>query len=156
MTMLTEIWAHIPEPNIRFRVHGLPQTKGSTKAIYIEKLKRAITTNANPKNKGWAALVASVAQEYAPKEGLWTGPVAVYLHFYLYPPKTLLKKEKFKTIRPAKRPDLDKMVRSVNDALTGIIFDDDKQIVNAHEVKQYSTSPGVEILIINLDGKGAV
>lgn len=55
--------------------------------------------------------------------------------------------------RPPVRPDLDKLARAVGDALTGVCYHDDAQIVNLHATKYYVTPsgrlsvPGVEIRV---------
>lgn len=55
--------------------------------------------------------------------------------------------------RPPVRPDLDKLARAVGDALTGVCYHDDAQVVNLCAAKYYATSsgrlsvPGVEIRV---------
>ena len=55
--------------------------------------------------------------------------------------------------RPPVRPDLDKLARAVGDALTGVCYHDDAQVVNLCAAKYYVTPagrlsvPGVEIRI---------
>ena len=44
-----------------------------------------------------------------------------------------------------RRPDLDKLQRAVLDALTGVLFSDDGQVVQLAAVKQYG-QPGVHIV----------
>lgn len=138
---------------IEFNVYGVPQTKGSTKAFMPEGARFPIITNDNPRNKSWAALVSSVAQDYAPKDGLWEGAVLIILDFVLTPPKELLKKDRYKTTPMTTKPDWDKIARSCCDALSGIIFKDDKQIIDASVRKGYGLSPGVVITLIHLGDK---
>lgn len=55
--------------------------------------------------------------------------------------------------RPPVRPDLDKLARAVGDALTGVCYRDDAQVVNLCAAKYYVTPsgrlsvPGVEIRV---------
>jgi len=55
--------------------------------------------------------------------------------------------------RPTARPDLDKLARAMGDALTGVCYRDDAQIVNLCVAKYYVTDagrlsvPGVEIRV---------
>lgn len=55
--------------------------------------------------------------------------------------------------RPPVRPDLDKLARAVGDALTGICYHDDAQVVNLCAAKYYVmpsgrlSAPGVEIRV---------
>jgi Holliday junction resolvase RusA-like endonuclease len=49
--------------------------------------------------------------------------------------------------RPTKKPDLDNLAKSVLDALNGVIYQDDSQIVSLHMTKVYSQYPGIDLLI---------
>lgn len=50
-------------------------------------------------------------------------------------------------IRPVEKGDVDNYFKSVTDPLTGLIWVDDAQIVEAHISKFYSTDPRVEIKV---------
>ena len=52
--------------------------------------------------------------------------------------------------RPCKRPDIDNCLKAVSDALNGIAYRDDSQIVGAVVQKFYSDEPRVEIEIKKL------
>lgn len=75
------------------------------------------------------------------------GPVAVLIHFYLPRPKSTSKRIAF----PAKRPDLDKLCRSVLDGLTmGGAWEDDAQVISLFAVKIFAdedNAPGCTIII---------
>mgnify|MGYP003630863029 CR=1 FL=1 len=51
-------------------------------------------------------------------------------------------------IRPTKTPDMDNLIKLVADALNGIAYEDDKQIVEIMAVKKY----GEPKTIINIEG----
>ena len=129
---------------IHFRVYGLPQTKGSTKSFFVKKLNRVVTTNDNEKNKNWAVTVAQEAAVHRPS-ALWLGPITLHLNFLLAKPKSLPKR---RLSWPTKKPDWDKLARSAGDAMTGIVYRDDAQVVEAHVFKSYSDQPGVEITVV--------
>jgi len=73
------------------------------------------------------------------------GPVFVEIVFYLPRPKSMPKGR----IRPTIMPDLDKLARSTLDALTGIAYKDDAQVVNLVLSKYYppGDEPGARIVI---------
>lgn len=48
-------------------------------------------------------------------------------------------------IFPVVKPDIDNYVKSVLDGLNGVLFVDDKQIVDFRAVKRYSDNPRVEV-----------
>jgi Holliday junction resolvase RusA-like endonuclease len=51
-----------------------------------------------------------------------------------------------------KRPDIDNLAKAVKDALKGVIYADDSQIVEAHLFKQYG-GPEIKIEIKTLEDK---
>lgn len=78
---------------------------------------------------------------------LFDGPVAVEILFVRARPKGMPKK----STRPhTKFPDLDKLVRAVHDSMTGIVYQDDAQIVESHSRKRYAElgeSPGIIVTV---------
>lgn len=61
--------------------------------------------------------------------------------------KTVKEKMKSSAIRPTVKPDCDNILKLVADALNGIAYDDDKQIVKMTVAKVYSETPCTEIYI---------
>lgn len=53
-------------------------------------------------------------------------------------------------IQPTKKPDTDNVLKIIADALNGIAYDDDSQIIRAEVVKVYAEEPSVEITITPL------
>ncbi len=129
--------------SISFQVRGLPVPQGSTRA-WVVNGKPIITSSA--KGLGaWRRLIADVAQPHAPPEP-WKGPVKIELAFGLPKPKSAPKK---KRVWPDKRPDLDKLVRAVLDAITHVLVADDSQVVELHASKDYA-APGVTITVTRI------
>ena len=50
-------------------------------------------------------------------------------------------------IRPTKTPDYDNIGKIISDALNGVAYRDDAQIVEANISKYYSNLPRVEVMI---------
>ena len=70
----------------------------------------------------------------------------------IYPiPKSASKAKRAKMlageIRPTKKPDYDNICKAICDALNGVAYKDDAQIVDAHVLKYYSEIPRVEVTI---------
>lgn len=125
----------------RFFVHGIPEQQGSVKAFVVKG--RPIITSANKNLAQWRDLIAVAAQEHAE---IHTQAISIALTFYMPKPKSAPKKY----IPMTKRPDLDKLIRSVLDALTGVFFKDDSQVdaIRASKVYANDTEPiGVSIQI---------
>lgn len=70
------------------------------------------------------------------------------LYFTLERPASVSAK---KRPYPITKPDADKLARAVWDALKGIIYTDDSQIVRLTLSKDYGDAPGVIIQVWELD-----
>jgi Holliday junction resolvase RusA-like endonuclease len=135
---------------IEFTVFGQPQTAGSKKGFYQPKLKRVIITDDNKKSRSWKEQVASAAhQAYAGP--LLREALSMTLVFYRVRPKGHFKSDgtfsKAADCRPKTRPDLLKLTRAVEDALKGVIYVDDAQIVSETLRKRWGEPSRVDVLI---------
>lgn len=78
-----------------------------------------------------------------------SGPLKVSLVFFMAIPKSTSKKKSKEMltnrITHTKKPDLDNLVKFVFDSCTGILFDDDRQIVHLEAFKCYDESPSTMI-----------
>lgn len=101
---------------------------------------RPIITSSNRNLADWRRLVSDAAQTHA---HMHDGPVNIHLVFGLPRPVSLPKKVK----HHVKKPDLDKLCRSVIDSLTGIMYHDDSYIVFLKATKVYEEKPHVIIRI---------
>lgn len=114
-------------------VYGDPIPKGSTRAFVVNG--KPVITNANAKTKDWENLIRSELQTCRPAE-VWTGAVEVVLFFYMARGKTV------KRDYPTTTPDLDKLCRAALDAMTGVVFKDDSQVIDIHAHKRYADGDG--------------
>jgi crossover junction endodeoxyribonuclease RusA len=127
-------------------VPGRPIPQGSTKAYLPKGHTRPIVTADNTQTKPWRADVqAHVRQAVGPTIQIPDGPVVLDLKFVM--PRRAAEP---KRITPAhvRKPDLDKLIRAVLDALTGIVFTDDAQVVDIGAGKVTALigeQPGVHI-----------
>jgi Holliday junction resolvase RusA-like endonuclease len=126
---------------LAFQVFGIARSMGSKKAFIPKGWVRPIVTDSNRSLKAWQALVASAAGAAIQARGSWQlldGPVRLSLAFYLPRPQAYAKQP----WRPhIKAPDLDKLARGGIDALSGIVFHDDAQVVELQAGKFYA-APG--------------
>lgn len=121
-------------------VEGTPVPQGSKTATVING--RAVMFEANKKHKAWRDHVrATVGKLETPS----TQPVRVELQFWFEKPKTV-KREHMSV-----KPDLDKLSRSVLDAITGGILKDDSQVVILNARKEYGDKPGVLIRVMEIN-----
>lgn len=81
------------------------------------------------------------------------GALVVSIDAYFEPPKSTpratLEKMYAGEIRPAKKPDADNIIKSICDALNGLAYVDDSQIVTVQCRKLYSNVARCEVEITN-------
>lgn len=118
---------------VTFFTPGVPAPQGSKKGFYQHG--RVVLVESSKKVKPWRAAVAQAAMAACPP--VETGPVRVHIIFHMPRPKSLPKRVK----EHVKRPDVDKLVRSTLDALTGVAFPDDSNVTDLSARKQY-VNPG--------------
>lgn len=134
---------------IRFFAPGVPATKGSRRAFVHRHTGRVVSMNDNPREKAWAAIVALAAQEAMQRAGVapLDGPVALVFDFRFARPKGHMGAKGVRPSAPpapAVKPDWDKISRSTGDALAGICYRDDAQVVEALVTKRYAGGPGAD------------
>lgn len=149
----------IEERPIMFAVYGTPQTAGSKKAFIVNAGKphqRAIVTDDNTKSRSWKDQVAQAAGLAMAGAGrsLYRGPLDVTFTFYRRRPKghfgsgrnaAVLKASADRW--PITKPDVLKLARAAEDALTGVVWHDDAQIVRELLVKEYGSPERCVVLV---------
>lgn len=139
---------------ITFRVSGMaPAPQGSKRhlgnGVMVESCKRV---------KPWRILVAEAAA--ASGASLLRGPVSMSAVFLFARPKGHYGKRGLKPSAPrwhSVKPDVSKLQRSTEDALSGILFEDDARITSANISKRYCVGdelPGAIITIVQLQAPG--
>jgi len=125
---------------LAFTSFGIAQPKGNHRAFFRPGMKAPLITDSNRSAKSWAQLVAQDASRaLAETQGatLELGPVKLTAIFFLPRPKKL-QKAKHALADHTKKPDLDKLLRSILDALTGVLWLDDSQVVELSASKRYA------------------
>jgi Holliday junction resolvase RusA-like endonuclease len=107
--------------------------------------------DANPHSKGWKKRVAKIAHDECGAP-LLTGPLKVTLVFYRERPQSHfgvsgLNKSGREAPFPITKPDAGKLARGTIDAMTGVMYVDDAQIVEEIAIKRYGTPPRAEITV---------
>jgi crossover junction endodeoxyribonuclease RusA len=132
---------------MKFTVYGQPIPQGSMRAFMPKRGKFPIVTADNAKTKPWRQEIAGVAQNtlQSNREVSWGAefPLRVAIDFFFDRPKSLKKSIMDKVTKP----DLDKLARSVLDALTGICFHDDSQVIDLHVTKNFGSPARAEIMV---------
>lgn len=129
--------------------YGKPQPQGSSRAFMPKGWTRPVITSANKGLKSFRQELSSAALEARAKIGaddIIFGKheaVEVTFAFFFQRPPSAPKSRVF----PTTKPDADKLCRSVNDSLTGIIFHDDSQVVKMSAHKFYGSPERVELTV---------
>lgn len=130
-----------------FSIPGAPQGKARSRTVFNGK-----RTYTPEKTVNYEALVKLSYQQAA--GGLFLGagvPVRVRIDAYYDTPKSESKKKLRNMLAgllfPTKKPDWDNIGKIVCDALNGIAWKDDAQIVDGHVLKHYSEVPHTDVLI---------
>jgi len=144
---------HSTMPDISFFVPGIPRPKGSWRPITNRHTGR-VFLKASETDREWQNLVASESRRAVMQsaKGLSNLPTTASfdLEIIFVFPRPLChfgtgKNAKvMKSTAPArhtKAPDVDKLSRSILDALTGIVYADDSQVVSIKAEKTYEGGP---------------
>ena len=131
---------------IRFSVVGVPVTQGSARATILKTTGRAVLIQENHKGlRAWRGAIRRAAETVAEgQKAPAQTPVWVTASFRLPRPASV------KRIRPSVKPDLDKLARASLDALSGVLFEDDGQVVSLHVQKEYAgtaQAPGAVFVV---------
>lgn len=157
---------------ITIEVLGTPQPAGSKRGFPMKRkgqgwtdangkfAGRVIITDNNPKARDWritashAASQAMAAAQLPFERPLLDGPLEVSMVFRM--PRLASHRRSNGELkpnapaRPPVRPDVLKLARGTEDALTGIVWRDDAQIVIERLEKVYADQPGATIKVSEL------
>lgn len=129
-----------------------PVAQGRSRSVY--RGNRVINYDP-PKSREFKETLKRIAKIHRPAE-LLEGPLCVTIKIYREIPKSFSKKKRREALSgellPVTRPDLKNYIAGIEDALTGIIYQDDSQIIRYGKDtgKLYGDPPRIEIDIKEL------
>ena len=130
---------------LTFRVLGDPAPKGSKRHVGNGRM-----IESSKKLPAWMRAVKQEATKNRPSEPI-DAPVSVFMDFYLPSPK----RPRYDV--PAVKPDVDKLARSVLDALEAAgVITNDSRVTKLRATKHYAndaTPPGADITIFWKENK---
>lgn len=135
-----------PEFLLNFEVEGAPvpwaRHKGSGKRGHTA-----------PRQAGYRELVIVRARLAMAGRPIYTGALEIRACFFMpMPPKwTAIEQTEGEAGRrlPTDRPDLDNLLKGVKDALNGVVYVDDSQVVSSHAHKRYSREPAAMVSLFS-------
>jgi Holliday junction resolvase RusA-like endonuclease len=138
------------------RVRGIPQAQGSVRA-FVAGGRAHVATEGNRTNSplgAWRTAIATEARREYGSEPAPRGPVKLFAwltwprplaHYRAGKPERGLRADA--PLAKPSRPDVDKAARAILDALAGIAYVDDAQVVELTVRKLWGDSPGAVIAI---------
>lgn len=137
----------------RFVVHGSPVGKARPRAAVINGFARVHNTKENQQYESY--VIDQYLSQIGEVEHVGMIKISILVYYSIekahYKKKGLnavgLEKEK-NVIRPTKKPDIDNIAKIIMDALNGVAYKDDAQVVGLTVEKYYFNGlPSVEIEI---------
>jgi Holliday junction resolvase RusA-like endonuclease len=133
---------------ITFTVPGAPVGKGRPRVGKVGGFARLYTPE---KTVNYESLVKMAAHEAMGGRDLVLGAVAVRLDVCCPVPASWSGKKQERAIRdeirPTTKPDIDNVTKAIFDAMNGVVWKDDSQVVSATVEKTYSHSPRVVVSV---------
>jgi Holliday junction resolvase RusA-like endonuclease len=130
----------------QFTVLGAPRGKERPRAA---KLRDRTVVYTPKKTRDYEREIATAYLTQC--RGMFSGAVSVTICAYFQIPKSTSRKRVLEMIvdeiKPTKKPDADNIAKAVCDALNGIAYKDDSQVVDLTVRKHYSKFPRVQVFI---------
>ena len=133
---------------VTFSVDGDPV--GKQRARYAKR-GNFVQTYTPDKTRNYEALIKEAAIQAMGSNEVLETPVNLYLYIRAPIPKSLPKKRLEACLngseKPIKKPDASNVLKSVEDAMNGVVYKDDSQIVNIHVTKVYASQSGIDVCV---------
>jgi Holliday junction resolvase RusA-like endonuclease len=131
-----------------FKLEGTPTGKGRPK---FARKGNFVSTYTPLKTKNYEDRIREVAREAMGSSEPLETPITVCFYITMPVPASYSKKAKTACLlgetRPTKKPDVDNIIKAFLDAMNGIVYLDDCQVVDLHAKKVYGTVGMVEVYI---------
>lgn len=134
---------------IRFTIHGAAMPKERARArIVTPKGKKPFISHYTPKETAdFEKRVKALARAVWPYDTPSERPIELQLTVYIEIPQSWpgwkVRAAERAELVPTGKPDLDNLEKAIADAMNGVVYKDDAQIISSDKVKMYAP-PGVE------------
>lgn len=146
---------------ISFTAFGTPVPQGSKRPMKNKWTGRAMAVDTNRDSlMSWRGVVSGAAGAMMVGKQLFKGPVFVAYRFRCTRPKDhygtgrnehVLKLSAPKFISTGSIGDADKLERAINDAMTGVVFVDDRQVSMQFSVREFSDRSGCDVAVFGAE-----
>ena len=133
---------------VMFTVYGEPVGKGRPR---FARRGNFVSTYSPQKTKTYEDEIRMMAKAAMGSSEPLDTPVTVAIYIRAGIPASFSKQKRKDALegilKPTKKPDADNILKCFLDAMNGIVYLDDKQVVNIHLTKVYAETPAVEIMV---------
>lgn len=135
---------------MRFTVEGKPQGKARARTFYNKRMGRMQSVTPQ-QTRSYEDLIRWSYKE-AGGEYLGESVIQVLIYAYYPVPKSFSKAKREQALagglKPTTKPDCDNIVKVVLDALNGVAYYDDKQVVSVQCSKLYAETGSLEVFVM--------
>lgn len=136
----------------KLEILGDPVAKSRQRVNFKQK-----KTYPNPKTANYENLIRLAFHEKYPNPKIIDGSVGVSVRFMFAVPQSWSKKKRAKAldgkVPMTKRPDIDNLLKSVLDGLSGVAWSDDRIVTSVFMSKDYAEASKVLIYIFGEEGE---
>lgn len=114
---------------------------------------RGVVVYEKKEMKTWRTECSRLIKKSFGAKKIIEGPLKIDVTFYIKPQKYIFSKKKLRKkleaeeIFCSKKPDIDNYLKALLDSMTGVAFEDDRQVVECRARKLYSLKPRIEFEI---------
>jgi Holliday junction resolvase RusA-like endonuclease len=138
-------------------IDGIPVAKGRPRFTRAGGFARTYTPQKTRDAEGMIEWLAINEMKSSNKK-IITNAVIVSIDFLMPIPKSFSKTKQLECLQfkivPTVKPDLDNLAKTVLDAMNGIVYKDDSQIIQLHLRKGYAEKPCTVVSIKEYENKG--
>lgn len=149
---------------VSFFVPGEPVGKGRPRAVGRKRRDKSsgqlvgYTAHITPiKTENYEKTVAAAGAQAMQGRAVIAGPVLVEMKIVVTAAASWSKKKRAAALAgevlPTKKPDIDNVEKALFDAMNGVVWVDDVQVVNVSKSKRFGETPGVTVRIVPLVGE---
>ena len=131
-----------------YSVYGEPVGKGRPR---FARRGNFVSTYSPQKTKTYEDEIRMMAKAAMGASEALETPITVAIYIRVGIPKSFSKQKRKDALanieRPTKKPDIDNIAKCFLDAMNGIVYLDDKQVVSLHITKEYAETPAVDVMV---------
>ena len=133
-------------------IEGEPTGKGRPRTVVRGKGKNAFAQHYTPeKTRSYEQMAGDEARKAMAGHEPIAKPVELELTLVFAVPASWSKKMRAQALAgelyPAKKPDIDNVIKAICDSFNGIVWEDDVQVVDLVARKRYGENPHVQAII---------